>query len=145
MIRDLGIDDGDGGWFHENNPTIARKGHLGDRLASWRDNPTRKRAVLITVLKHSGHLANLAALLQKLPLAGVPALVIDDESDQAGLNTRAAAVRRSRAGTNTASQTYSSILQVRNALPHHSYLQYTATPQANLLLAHCLLYTSRCV
>lgn len=135
LIKDLGIDDGDGGWFHENNPTIARKGHLGDRLASWRGNPTRKRAVLITVLKHSGHLANLAALLQKLPLAGVPALVIDDESDQAGLNTRAAAVRRSRAGTNTASQTYSSILQVRNALPHHSYLQYTATPQANLLLA----------
>ncbi|ENO84194.1 hypothetical protein C666_17770 [Thauera linaloolentis 47Lol = DSM 12138] len=135
LIKDLGIDDGDGGWFHENNPTIARKGHLGDRLASWRGNPTRKRAVLITVLKHSGHLANLAALLQKLPLAEVPALVIDDESDQAGLNTHAAAVRRSRAGTNTASQTYSSILQVRNALPHHSYLQYTATPQANLLLA----------
>ncbi len=135
LIKDLGIDDGDGGWFHENNPAVARKGHLGERLASWRGNPMRKRAVLITVLKHSGHLANLAALLQKLPLTGVPALVIDDESDQAGLNTRAAAVRRSRAGTNTASQTYSSILQVRNALPHHSYLQYTATPQANLLLA----------
>lgn len=135
LIKDLGIDDGDGGWFHEKNPTTARKGHLGDRLASWRGNPTRKRAVMITVLKHSGHLANLAALLKKLPLAEVPTLVIDDESDQAGLNTRAAAVRRSRAGANTASQTYSSILQVRNALPHHSYLQYTATPQANLLLA----------
>lgn len=135
LIKDLGIDDGDGGWFHENNPTIAQKGHIGVRLSSWRSNPTRKRAVLITVLKHSRHLANLAALLQKLPLSEVPALVIDDESDQAGLNTRAAAVRRSRAGTNTASKTYSSILQVRNALPHHSYLQYTATPQANLLLA----------
>jgi hypothetical protein len=135
LIKDLGIDDGDGGWFHEGNPTITRKGHIGDRLASWRKSPTRKRAVLITVLKHSGHLANLAALLQKLPLADVPTLVIDDESDQAGLNTRAAAARRSRAGTNVASQTYSSILQVRSALPHHSYLQYTATPQANLLLA----------
>lgn len=135
LIRDLGIDDGDGGWFHEGNPTTTRKGHIGDRLASWRSNPVRKRAVLITVLKHSGHLANLAALLQKLPLDEVPALVIDDESDQAGLNTRAAALRRSRAGTNVASQTYSAILQVRNALPHHSYLQYTATPQANLLLA----------
>lgn len=135
LIKDLGIDDGDGGWFHEGNPTIAKKGHIGDRLTAWRGNPNRKRAVLITVLKHSGHLANLAALLQKLPLAEVPTLVIDDESDQAGLNTRASAVRRNRAGTNVASQTYSSILQVRNALPHHSYLQYTATPQANLLLA----------
>ncbi|MCZ8158748.1 MAG: hypothetical protein O9256_02520 [Rhizobiaceae bacterium] len=135
LIKDLGIDDGDGGWFHEGNPTVSRKGHIADRLASWRGNPMRKRAVLITVLKHSGHLANLAALLQKLQLTEIPTLVIDDESDQAGLNTRAAAVRRSRAGTNTASQTYSSILQVRAALPHHSYLQYTATPQANLLLA----------
>jgi hypothetical protein len=135
LIKDLGIDDGDGGWFHEGNPTVSRRGHIADRLASWRSNPMRKRAVLITVLKHSGHLANLAALLQKLQLTEVPTLVIDDESDQAGLNTRAAAVRRSRAGTNTASQTYSSILQVRAALPHHSYLQYTATPQANLLLA----------
>lgn len=135
LKKDLSIDDGDGGWFHENNPATARKSDIKDRLSSWRGNPSRKRAVLITVLKHSGHLANLAALLQKLPLADIPTLVIDDESDQAGLNTRAAAVRRSRAGTNTASQTYSSILQVRNALPHHSYLQYTATPQANLLLA----------
>jgi hypothetical protein len=135
LIEDLGIDDGDGGWLHENNPGIAKKAHLSDRLDSWRGNPTRKRAVLITVLKQSGRLADLATLLQRLPLAEVPALVIDDESDQAGLNTRAAAVRRSRAGTNTASRTYSSILQVRNALPHHSYLQYTATPQANLLLA----------
>jgi len=135
LIKDLGIDDGDGGWFHEGNPTEGRKAHISDRLAAWRGNPTRKRAVLITVLKHSGHLANLAKLLRKLPLSEVPALVIDDESDQAGLNNRAAAVRRSKAGTNVASQTYSSILQVRNALPHHSYLQYTATPQANLLLA----------
>ena len=135
LIKDLGIDDGDGAWLHEGSPTLAKRTHLADKLTSWRANPTRRRAVLITVLKHSGNLANLAKLLEKLPLTNVPVLVIDDESDQAGLNTRAAAVRRSRAGTNVASQTYSSILQVRNALPHHSYLQYTATPQANLLLA----------
>ena len=135
LIKDLGIDDGDGAWLHEGSPTLAKRTHLADKLTSWRANPTRRRAVLITVLKHSGNLANLAELLEKLPLTNVPVLVIDDESDQAGLNTRAAAVRRSRAGTNIASQTYSSILKVRNALPHHSYLQYTATPQANLLLA----------
>ncbi|MEX5624380.1 hypothetical protein ABFV62_30075, partial [Pseudomonas syringae] len=33
------------------------------------------------------------------------------------------------------STTYKSILKLRDVLPHHSYLQYTATPQANLLLA----------
>ena len=136
LKKDLDIDDSEKGWFHEGNPTVSRKKHISDRLTSWRSNPMRKRAVLITALKHSGHLANLAALLQKLQLTEVPTLVIDDESDQAGLNTRASAVRRSLAGTNTASQTYSSILQVRAALPHHSYLQYTATPQAILLLAH---------
>lgn len=136
LIKDLGIDDGDGPWFHESNPTVARKAHIGERLASWKNKPATKRAVLITVLKHSGHLANLAALLQKLSLENVPTLIIDDESDQAGLNTQASALRRRRSTvTTTASETYASILRVRGALPHHSYLQYTATPQANLLLA----------
>lgn len=135
LIKDLGIDDGDGGWSHQANPTKAKKSEIESKLSSWRAKPMDKRAVLVTVLKHTTHLNNLAELLGKLTLTDVPALIIDDESDQAGLNTRAQAVRKKKAGTNTASETYAAILAVRNALPHHSYLQYTATPQANLLLA----------
>ena len=36
LIKDLGIDDGEGGWFHEGNPTEGRKAHISDRLAAWR-------------------------------------------------------------------------------------------------------------
>lgn len=133
LIKDLGIDDGDGGWSHQANPTKAQKSEIESKLSSWRSK--NKRAVLVTVLKHVKHLNNLAQLLNKLTLTEIPALIIDDESDQAGLNTRAAAVRKNKAGNNSASQTYAAILALRNALPHHSYLQYTATPQANLLLA----------
>lgn len=133
LIKDLGIDDGDGGWSHQANPTTAQKSEIESKLSSWRSK--NKRAVLVTVLKHVKHLNNLAQLLNKLTLTEIPALIIDDESDQAGLNTRAEAVRKNKAGNNNASQTYAAILALRSALPHHSYLQYTATPQANLLLA----------
>lgn len=135
LIQDLGIDDSDSGWFHEANPSKSKSSEVESKLASWRVRPLTKRAVLITVLKHSLHLNNLAGLLNKLALEEVPALIIDDESDQAGLNVKANSALKGAAGAR-ASETYLSILAVRNALPHHSYLQYTATPQANLLLAH---------
>lgn len=54
-------------------------------------------------------------------------LVIDDEADQAGLNTRT--------GQGAAqSTTYQRLVTLRQNLPHHAYLQYTATPQAPLLI-----------
>lgn len=61
--------------------------------------------------------------------------MIDDESDQASLNTQAARIRSGAVAPSTTSTTYEKILELRDVLPHHSYLQYTATPQANLLLA----------
>ena len=33
------------------------------------------------------------------------------------------------------SSTYSAILAMRNALPGNTYIQYTATPQANILIS----------
>jgi len=65
----------------------------------------------------------------------VPSLIIDDESDQASLNTKAARIKAGLAAITDVSTTYKSILKLRAVLPHHSYLQYTATPQAMLLLA----------
>jgi hypothetical protein len=77
-------------------------------------------------MKNWTHLDNLIRVLQALPLQGRPALVIDDEADQAGLNT---GVRKGRE-----SATYQRLRQLRQALPQHTYLQYTATPQAPLLI-----------
>ena len=111
------------------NPKPDQRQTVTDVLADWAD-PTlpdhRRQTVLITVLKNGTHLRNLVALLQQLDLARTPVLVIDDEADQAGLNTQAARGREST--------TYQRLVALRQCLPHHTYLQYTATPQAPLLI-----------
>lgn len=134
LKKDLGIDEGDN-WYHFSNPAKGVTGQIDDKLEAWKKRPTKKKAVLITVLKQIDHLDNLAIVLKKLPLDGVPVLIIDDESDQASLNTNAAKIRAMKAAANARSSTYDRICVVRDIVPHHSYLQYTATPQANLLLA----------
>ena len=133
LKKDLGIDEGEN-WHHYSNPSGNSKNQIEDKVIAWKRNPSKK-AILITVLKHGGHLETLATLLSKLPLADVPAIIIDDESDQASLNTKAAQIRSGKAAASDMSTTYEKICALRAVLPHHSYLQYTATPQANLLLA----------
>lgn len=99
-------------------------------IEDWRDasfSEHDKKTLLYLVLKNHTHLDGLAALLSKVDLRGIPALILDDEADQAGLNTKPNAPE--------ASTTYKRIGQVRAALPNHTYLQYTATPQAPLLIA----------
>ena len=98
-------------------------------LQDWKlptNSGLKQQTLIITVLKHAGRLRSLARLLENLDLRGVPALVIDDEADQAGLNT--AAKQESK------SPTYRELRNIRNTLPHHTYLGYTATPQAPLLI-----------
>jgi hypothetical protein len=86
------------------------------------------RTVLIPVMKNGRHLDNLSRLLSRLPLRGMPALMIDDEADQASLNND---IRR---GALAQSATYRRILHLRDLVPRHTFLQYTATPQALLLI-----------
>jgi Z1 domain len=133
LKKDLGIDDGEN-WYHYSNPTANSKTQIADKIVAWKKKPAKK-AILITVLKHGGHLDTLATLIKKLSVADVPALIIDDESDQASLNTQAAKIRTGKVAQSEMSTTYERICALRDVLPHHSYLQYTATPQANLLLA----------
>ena len=82
--------------------------------------------MLITVMKQHQHLQHLIDVLRQMNLQNVPTLIIDDEGDQAGLN---ALVNQGDEST-----TYRRLLALKSCLPHHSYLQYTATPQAPLLI-----------
>ncbi len=134
LKKDFGIDDGDDHWYHLHNPTSGQKQQIETKAAAWRKKPTKK-AVLITVLKHGGWLEKLANVLKEINLNDVPSLIVDDESDQASLNTKAARIKAGLSAFTDVSTTYKSILKLRAVLPHHSYLQYTATPQAMLLLA----------
>lgn len=116
-------------WRHLHNPRAADVQAIAGSLADWRDAEVpsaMRQTVLITVMKNHAHLSNLIAALSALDLTGVPTLVIDDEADQAGLNNL---VNQGREST-----TYTKLRELRAALPHHTYLQYTATPQAPLLI-----------
>ena len=82
---------------------------------------------LIVVLKHGRRLEDVRRVLATPELRGFPTLIIDDEGDEASLNTQFRRARRS--------PIYRSILALREALQVHAYVAYTATPQANLLIA----------
>jgi hypothetical protein len=65
-------------------------------------------------------------------LAETAAVIIDDEADEASLDNSANARRSGRSVLPT--PTHQAINRLRGALPKHLFVQYTATPQANLLV-----------
>lgn len=134
LRRDLRLDDQDRPrrWIPFRNPMAddATVQALRDVLDDWRDPGTPdeyKKTILITVLKNYRRLQNLADLTRSLNLEQVPVLIIDDEADQASLNTEVARSEES--------STYRCLMALRQSLPTHTYLQYTATPQAPLLVS----------
>ena len=133
LRNDLYVADVDGylRWSTFTNPddTEGNWRPIEQVLDEWRDPlvpPDERPTVLITVMKNHRHLANLFALLSRLNLDDVPTLIIDDEADQASLNTL---VNRGSEST-----TYRRLLELRETVPCHTFLQYTATPQAPLLI-----------
>jgi len=122
-------------WVTFSNPSEQNNGNsLKKHLSAWDyDYFVKKRVCLVTVLKNSTRLKNLCELLGKIDLQKVPTLIIDDEADQAGLNNFSAKNRLSK--LDQKSSNYSWLLELRKVLPFHSYVQYTATPQANLLIS----------
>lgn len=99
-------------------------------------NNPRGKLLIITVLKHQKHIENLSILFKdvnlKSALNNKSILIFDDESDQASLNTLAKSNELKNLTDESA--IFSSIKLLRGVIPNHSYIQYTATPQANLLI-----------
>jgi len=99
--------------------------------------PTNLHALpvkLLVVKKHSGILSNLVKDLKliRTRLTDLPTLIIDDESDQAGLNT--VDPRRAAAGGNKRPPTNLRIVELLRLFPRGQYVGYTATPYANALV-----------
>lgn len=133
LRKELRLDERqDRKWFHIENPTTRDPQVLHSittAVEDWKDSEVpeyEKRTVVITVMKHHKHLHNLTKLLGQLDLRDAPVLVVDDEADQASMNNLVAIGDESR--------TYERLVELRSALPRHSYVQYTATPQAPLLI-----------
>jgi len=132
LRKDLQIDESqDRKWRHFHNPTLKNKDNkrIGSILDEWGDQnvPTEeKRTILITVMKYHKRLRDLINVLRALDLDNIPTLIIDDEADQAGLNNL---IKEGEEST-----TYQCLRTLREVVPHHTFLQYTATPQGPLLI-----------
>lgn len=98
-----------------------------------------EETLLFPILKHYKHINALAQIFEdpeiNYLLSNIGVIIIDDEADQASFNTFA----KKNAGKDEweeddFSKTYSAILRLKKSLPNHSYIQYTATPQAAFLI-----------
>ena len=91
---------------------------------------------VIPVLKNQIHLRKIVGHLKdfklKNHLKNNTVLIFDDEADQASLNTYARS--NTKKNKDDESAIFNSIKNLRESIPNHTYLQYTATPQANLLI-----------
>ncbi len=138
LIKDLGFDESNSPWVHISNPTMddSYQALIGT-LTEWFDESIPRKcckSIFITVMKNHTHLRNLVELLNSLDdrFHNLPAMIVDDESDQASLNTEAQ--RNAKAKQNRTSTTYRRIVQLKAVFHRLFFLQYTATPQANLLI-----------
>jgi hypothetical protein len=135
-----GDDPADYGWTTLTNPSQDFQGAAPDVFDSG-------GAFLLVVKKNVAILEKMNAWLTEAGprLGGVPALVIDDEADQASINTRGnrpadptvdeeeepVAVRPGPRGP---SPTNALIRGALSLLPRATYSAYTATPFANILI-----------
>lgn len=84
------------------------------------------RKVVIVGLKGSVRINTITRVFSDAYLSNVPTLIIDDEGDQATLNTRAF--------NDAMSTTYEAAITLKAHLQRHCFLSITATPQANILI-----------
>ena len=103
--------------------------HMRSVIADWKDAqrpPSQRRTIVVVVMKNHAQLAHINTALSRFDFRSTPVLVVDDEADQASLNTK------EKKGQS--SPTFNGLSNLRKTFPDHIFLQYTATPQAPLLL-----------
>ncbi|WP_402376734.1 Z1 domain-containing protein [Isoptericola rhizosphaerae] len=125
--------DGDGGlatWNALNGPTANDAEDVVRLLERWKNQrrPRGRVATVAVALKNHAALRHTREFMAAVTasVGDVPVLFVDDEGDQAGLNI---------AKEGRESSTYRAIRRLREASANHTYVLYTATPQAPLLIA----------
>ena len=136
LMDDLKVYDGEN-FKLITNPSIE-KDHANEIKGALKLSD--KPLIVITIMKNAKGLENLIKVFNDEGLSkdinnhGV--LVIDDEADQASLNTKAKQNSNNPDWVNPDfSSTYANISEFRATLNNHTYLQYTATPQGLLAIA----------
>jgi Z1 domain len=135
LLKDFNIDDSGNipQWFVSTSNSEDVRNSAVKAIESW-ENPIIpsefRQSVVLIAMKTPAGIRKVTKLLKDIQLElgkSFPTLIIDDEGDEASLNTLV------KEGGFSA--TYSRISELRRILPNHSFLSYTATPEAPLLLA----------
>lgn len=85
------------------------------------------KKIIIVALKSSGQISYIRDnVFDDDTVRSHPTLIIDDEGDEASLNTLVKKGKKS--------STYKAIENLKNVLPKHCFVSVTATPQANILI-----------
>jgi hypothetical protein len=141
LRKDLGLEkiDAVNRWLFSKNPKLLANrpdvNQLQNLLSTQSQQvlsgiPQIGATPLIAVMKESSHLKNLNEILTNLAgpdkkgLSGITALIIDDECHMSSPDI---------GKKDQQSKIYSLMRELRSYVPNHTLLQYTATPQANLL------------
>lgn len=110
---------------------VSFKDEISNNLKNFDSVPKElKKSQLLVVMKEDDNLEHLKTALKKIShniLNNKKVLIIDDEVDQYGLN--------SKFSEDSKSTIYQKIEELRNVFNNHTYVGYTATPQANLLIS----------
>ena len=109
-------------WVELINPSSKSD---GAEMANWL---SKGRCIFIPILKHAGRINSLSKILADKDFLQASILIIDDEADQSSLNTAVNSGGESR--------TYEAIRNLRECIPKHCYVQFTATPYAILMLGN---------
>ncbi len=109
-------------------------------LGSWLENPEhirtslREGGLVLVTAKNSSHMDTFVQFLVEVGAGNHPALILDDEADQATLDTtvksKATAAKKGKEPAAASSKIFEQHLSMREVLRHHVYLQVTATPYA---------------
>lgn len=135
------LSGGQRGWKAVDFDPSTDQSDFEDRLRR-AFSPIVSRTLVVTILKRTRGgdspqgIDRLASFLETSDysheLERNPVLIIDDEADEASLDNSANARRQGRAPRT--SPTHMAIDRLRGCFDKHFFVQYTATPQANLLV-----------
>ncbi|MCG5060816.1 MAG: Z1 domain-containing protein [Limnoraphis sp. WC205] len=89
--------------------------------------------VVLVSTKNVRHLDNLLQVLKYAKASSVPTLILDDEADNASLNTNQAKQAKKGKDLVPDSTIFDKIGKIRKEVANHIYIQITATPQSLLL------------
>ncbi len=126
--KDWLIEDTDGGLSGNFGDTLIKNIEKFNRTSAL----GRTKGTILVCMKQHQHIKKVSEIFKTPAVANAlkkaKVLIIDDEADQYSLNTKPK-------DKDNASTTYSNIISLRESLPNHCYLSYTATPQAPLLIS----------